>query len=50
MSKSDVRIVTSKNGFEVLKSFVENYIKEISKRKRIQIFCKSILEERQLCF
>ncbi len=36
MSKSDVRIVTSKNGFEVLKSFVENYIKENSKENDIR--------------
>lgn len=26
--RSDVRIVTSKNGFEELKKFVENYLKE----------------------
>lgn len=38
MSKCDVRIVTSKNGFEVLKSFVENYIKENSKENDIKNF------------
>lgn len=35
MAKSDVRIVTSKKGFEVLKNFVENYIKEHSEEKDI---------------
>jgi len=35
MSKSDVRIVTSINGFEKLKEFINNYIKENQENKQI---------------
>lgn len=42
MNKSDVRIVTSKSGFEVLKSFVENYIKENSNEKDIKNLLQKI--------
>ena len=35
MAKSSVRIVTSKKGFDVLKEFVDNYIKEHSQEKDI---------------
>lgn len=41
MSKSDVRIVTSKKGFEELKLFVNNYIKENSLDEDV----KNLLDE-----
>ena len=48
--RSDVRIVTSKNGFEKLKEFVENYLKEKNEDYNLLKECDIKKEGNNQCY